>query len=105
MTADEASYTGERHRQEAKNTEDSDLGINGREIRVLAPVPDLDWRADLFASAIIDDYELDDKLAGNDQSLITMNHLPDNHNDHDNQETAIWLHQPVHPGTLAGVAP
>jgi glutamyl/glutaminyl-tRNA synthetase len=102
MTADEATYTGERHRQPAENTQDSHHAAGGSAIRVLAPVPDLDWRADLFACAIVDDYEHDDELARNDWSHDPMYELQVSDDDH---ETAIWLRQPAHPGTLAGVTP
>jgi hypothetical protein len=83
MTAKEAAYTGE-HR------------------RPLAPLPDVDWRADLFASAIVDDYELDDELARDDRSRVPVHELPDSDGD---RGPVIWLYQPAHPGTLTGVAP
>jgi hypothetical protein len=99
MTANEAKYTGERRRQQAKNPQDHH---DTRAIRALAPGPGLDWRADLFASAIVDDYELDGELARDDRSHVPVHELPDSDGD---RGTVIGLYQPAHPATLAGIAP
>jgi hypothetical protein len=102
MTADDTTCAGERHLQQAQSTHACQHAASGRAIRVLVPVPDLDWRADLFAGALVDDFEADDELVRDDWSHVPMLELPDGDDDHG---TAIWLQQPAQPGTLAGVAP
>jgi hypothetical protein len=99
MTANEPTYKGERRRQQAKNPQDHH---DTRAIRALAPLPDVDWRADLFASAIVDDYELNDELARDDRSHVPVHELPESDGD---RRTVIGLYQPAHPATLAGIAP
>jgi hypothetical protein len=102
MTANEPAYTGQHRRQQAKKPQDSHAAAGGRAIRALAPLPGLDWRADLFASAIVDDYELDDELARDDRSYVPVHELPDSDGD---RGTVVWLYLPAHPSVLAGVAP
>jgi len=99
MTANEATYTGERCRQQAKNPQDHH---DTRAIGALARLPGLDWRMDLFASAIVDDYEVDDEPACNDRSRLPMHELPDSDGD---RGTVIGLYQPARTTTLAGIAP
>lgn len=88
MNADAAVCTGERRRRQSDNDAEAEQPTGDRAIQALAPVPVLDWPADLFASAIVDDDAVDGAPLADGMALIV-----------------IWPSKSARASTSLGVAP
>jgi len=110
MTTDNAVHTGERRRQRSEIAGDLNGVAVGRTVRALPPVPILDWPANLFVSAIVDNNEFDDELVRNNQPRFPSHESPNKHTvppvfDDGVHGTVIWPRQPAHSSSFAGAAP